>query len=434
MDAPLDNYLIPLMESCGYSVKSLLGHGGFGSVYLCRRSDTDESVAVKAIKIKDAKNGQEEVEVLRQLKKLDADKHNLVRFIRHLELQGHFFLEFEKLDVTLRDFLKHSSRPLYLSEIREITQQMLVALDTLKSIRMVHADVELDNIMLINHQRHPFKVKLIDFGMSLDVSKLCPGDIFQDLEHRAPEILLGLPLSEAVDMWALGSLIASVYICASLYSGNCELENIADIVQLHGLPDDHLLNYGIYTTKYFYKDSQWRLKTECSCSLRSGSSWNSWRSQSSSNSLRSGRSRRSDGSWNSWRSGSSETSDTSSSSNEQPEVHQLVTDTWLITRMDDIVKSRPGTAGLKDTQAFIGLLKEMLQVDPEKRVNPGDALRHPFITMKDFPSDSIIESSAHENISDISPVLLVSASSHHSTDEEISVTEGNHRFKSRNQN
>uniref|UniRef100_A0A3P8UZ34 Protein kinase domain-containing protein n=1 Tax=Cynoglossus semilaevis TaxID=244447 RepID=A0A3P8UZ34_CYNSE len=85
MDAPLDNYLIPLMESCGYSVKSLLGHGGFGSVYLCRRSDTDESVAVKAIKIKDAKNGQEEVEVLRQLKKLDADKHNLVRFIRHLE-------------------------------------------------------------------------------------------------------------------------------------------------------------------------------------------------------------------------------------------------------------------------------------------------------------------------------------------------------------
>lgn len=44
--------------------------------------------------------------------------------------------------------------------------QLLTALDGLKSLGMVHADLKLDNIMLVNHLSEPFRVKLIDFGLS----------------------------------------------------------------------------------------------------------------------------------------------------------------------------------------------------------------------------------------------------------------------------
>ncbi|KAG7456418.1 homeodomain-interacting protein kinase 2-like [Solea senegalensis] len=339
--------LVPLLKSSGYQVKELLGSGSFGHVYLCRRPDTGEMVAVKAVAKAKAKYGKEEVNNLELLRKLDADKNSLIRFNRHLERQGNVFLEFEKLDMTLYDFVFNNCRQLFLSEIQPITRQLLVALNALKSISMVHCDIKLNNIMLVNHCLQPCKVKLIDFGTAELVSNMELGDVFQHLSYRAPEVSLGLPLSEAVDMWSLGSVITTSYLKAKLYSGHCELANINDIVQLLGQPDDHVLKTGAHTRQYFYKDqdSLWKLKRECSCSMGKSCHWRSF--------------------------------------------HPLVTNetTEMFASLDDIIKTRPGSAAYEDTQAFISLLKEMMQVDPKKRITPSEALTHPFITLTYFPSD-----------------------------------------------
>uniref|UniRef100_A0A3P8VTZ2 Protein kinase domain-containing protein n=1 Tax=Cynoglossus semilaevis TaxID=244447 RepID=A0A3P8VTZ2_CYNSE len=268
----------------------LLGRGAFGYVYLCTRSDTEEMVAVKTILEEDTEFAEDEVRNLKKLQQFDPDQNCLVRFNRYQEIQKNYLLEFEKLDMNVQDFLEQSSRPLHLSEIQVITQQMLVALKALKSIQMVHGDIKLDNIMWRNQQLEPRNIKLIDFGVAQDVCELRCGDILQLLPQRAPEVLLGLPLSEAVDMWALGSVIASLYINNELYSSTCEL------------------------------DGTWKLKTECSCPT-----------------------------------GNISTSST--------------------------------TTRHEDTQAFVSLLKQILEVDPRKRISPSEALLHPFLTLTNFPSD-----------------------------------------------
>lgn len=355
-EASATDDFVPLIESSGYRVEDLLGSGNFGRVYLCTRSDTLEAVAVKAIPKKDAEFVKDEVHNLELLQDLDPDKNGLIRFHGYTELLGNVFLEFEKLDMTLYDLVMTYNRPLFLSEIQAITVQMLMALEALRSIRMVHTDIKVDNIMLTEGGQRPLQAKLIDFGLAQDVSKLVLGEVLQALPYRAPEVILGLPLSEAMDMWALGTVIGSVYMEAELYSGDCELANMNDIMQLLGRPENHLLETGIYTKKYFDKDdddSSWKLKAECTCSVQNSSAGSGFRS-------------------------------------ERCAVHPLLPDMMSeITCLEDIALTRPGTSANEDTRVFLSLLKEMLRVDPETRIQPRAALQHPFIAIKDFPSDSV---------------------------------------------
>ncbi|CAJ1064624.1 homeodomain-interacting protein kinase 2-like [Xyrichtys novacula] len=58
-------------------------------------------------------------------------------------------------------------RPLSLNEIRPIAQQLFTASHALKGIGVIHADLKPDNVMLVNHETQPFRVKLIDFGLLL---------------------------------------------------------------------------------------------------------------------------------------------------------------------------------------------------------------------------------------------------------------------------
>uniref|UniRef100_A0A8D3C768 Protein kinase domain-containing protein n=1 Tax=Scophthalmus maximus TaxID=52904 RepID=A0A8D3C768_SCOMX len=210
-----------------------------------------------------------------------------------------------------------------------------------QSIRIVHADIKPDNIMLVNHKLQPLKVKLIDFDLARTVDELKLDKTIQILSYRAPEVLLGLCLNEAVDTWALGCVMADMYLCTDLYTPLCEFDRVKDMVQMQGQPDDRLLNYGTYTENYFCKHSDsprpsWKLYIDCKRCRKGVLTWN----------------------------------------------------TSKFTSLDDIVKTRPNTTENVDTQAFLSLLKQMMEVDPEKRIIPSKALLHPFITMKDFPSES----------------------------------------------
>lgn len=46
------------------------------------------------------------------------------------------------------------------------------------------------------------------------------------LLHRAPEIILGLPFCEAIDMWSLGCVIAELFLGWPLYPGALEYDQV----------------------------------------------------------------------------------------------------------------------------------------------------------------------------------------------------------------
>lgn len=108
--------------------------------------------------------------------------------------------------------------------------------------------------MLVDPVRQPYRVKVIDFGSASHVSKAVCNTYLQSRYYRAPEIILGLPYCEAIDMWSLGCVVAELFLGWPLYPGSSEYDQIRYISQTQGLPTEHMLNNASKTTKFFYRD------------------------------------------------------------------------------------------------------------------------------------------------------------------------------------
>ncbi|KAJ4918249.1 hypothetical protein JOQ06_028009, partial [Pogonophryne albipinna] len=184
-------------KSADYRVLDFIGEGYFGKVAKCVNLKTSEIIAIKIHK--DSEDHVEEVRMLEIIRKLDPEKNNLIRLIDNFFFGDVSCIAFEMLDQSLWDFMKNRQKANSLNEIRPITQQLLVAFKALKSIGVIHSDLKLANIMLVNHQNQPFRIKLIDFGVAIPTSEVEIGREMQMLPHRAPEVYLGLPISEAID-------------------------------------------------------------------------------------------------------------------------------------------------------------------------------------------------------------------------------------------
>ncbi|XP_034944992.1 homeodomain-interacting protein kinase 2 isoform X9 [Chelonus insularis] len=332
-----------------YEVLEFLGRGTFGQVVKCWKKGTNEIVAIKILKNHPsyARQGQIEVSILSRLSQENADEFNFVRAYECFQHKSHTCLVFEMLEQNLYDFLKQNKfSPLPLKYIRPILQQVLTALLKLKQLGLIHADLKPENIMLVDPVRQPYRVKVIDFGSASHVSKAVCNTYLQSRYYRAPEIILGLPFCEAIDMWSLGCVVAELFLGWPLYPGSSEYDQIRYISQTQGLPTEHMLNNASKTTKFFYRDMDstypfWRLKT--------------------------------------------------------PEEHEAETGIkskearkYIFNCLDDIGQVNVPTdleggqllAEKADRREFIDLLKRMLTMDQvERRITPGEALHHAFVTL-----------------------------------------------------
>ncbi|XP_046395391.1 homeodomain-interacting protein kinase 2 isoform X2 [Ischnura elegans] len=331
-----------------YEVLEFLGRGTFGQVVKCWKKGTNEIVAIKILKNHPsyARQGQIEVSILSRLSQENADEFNFVRAFECFQHKSHTCLVFEMLEQNLYDFLKQNKfSPLPLKYIRPILQQVLTALLKLKQLGLIHADLKPENIMLVDPVRQPYRVKVIDFGSASHVSKAVCNTYLQSRYYRAPEIILGLPFCEAIDMWSLGCVVAELFLGWPLYPGSSEYDQIRYISQTQGLPTEHMLNNASKTTKFFYRDMDstypfWRLKTPDEHEAETG--------------IKSKEARK-----------------------------------YIFNCLDDIGQVNVPTdleggellAEKADRREFIDLLKRMLTMDQERRITPGEALNHAFVTL-----------------------------------------------------
>ncbi|CAB1429436.1 unnamed protein product [Pleuronectes platessa] len=191
------------------------GTGTFGKVAKCFSLDHAEMVAIKFLNVDD-ENISQEVEMLKAISVFDSDKKNI----------------------------------------------LLVSLESLKSLGIIHGDLKVDNLMLVNHKDPPFKLRLIDFGLAIPARYTEIGDLAQNPQFRAPEVMLGLPLAEAVDIWSLGCIMLQLFLVDSPFPFECSYGWMGNLVDLLGQPADHMLAAGEYSKEFFILDkSGWRLMT-----------------------------------------------------------------------------------------------------------------------------------------------------------------------------
>uniref|UniRef100_A0A8C6L487 non-specific serine/threonine protein kinase n=1 Tax=Nothobranchius furzeri TaxID=105023 RepID=A0A8C6L487_NOTFU len=345
-----------------YEVLEFLGRGTFGQVVKCWKRGTNEIVAIKILKNHPsyARQGQIEVSILARLSTESADDYNFVRAYECFQHKNHTCLVFEMLEQNLYDFLKQNKfSPLPLKYIRPVLQQVATALMKLKSLGLIHADLKPENIMLVDPSRQPYRVKVIDFGSASHVSKAVCSTYLQSRYYRAPEIILGLPFCEAIDMWSLGCVIAELFLGWPLYPGASEYDQIRYISQTQGLPAEYLLSAGTKTTRFFNRDPDstyplWRLKTA-----------------------------------------EDHEGETGIKSKEARKYIFNCLDDMAQVNMTSDLEGSDMLAEKADRREFIDLLTKMLTIDADKRITPIETLNHPFVTMShllDFPHSTHVKS------------------------------------------
>lgn len=252
-----------------YDLVATVGKGTFGEVTQGWRRSTGEMVAIKILK-NEGYHGRvvkNELRLLQALREVNTEESHVVRFLESFGDGACTYLVFELLEQNLFDFQKRNNfLPLPVRHIRTITAQVLAALVKLKELSIIHADLKPENIMLVDHARYPFRVKLIDFGSASIVTEVChvKEPYIQSRFYRAPEILLGLPFCEKVDIWSLGCVVAELHLGWPLYPGVNEYDQVRYICSTLGLPRAELLRAARKTRSFFqwvpHPTGSWQLK------------------------------------------------------------------------------------------------------------------------------------------------------------------------------
>ena len=242
-----------------YEILGMIGKGSFGQVCKCYDHKLKEIVAVKVVrnKRKFHKQGAVEVKLLKVMKDQDPeDNYNIVAIKNHFTFRNHLCIVFELLSISLYDLLKlNGFQGFQIGLVSKFAIQILVSLQYSQSLGIVHCDLKPENILL----KHKDKcgIKLIDFGSGCYENERIYTYI-QSRFYRAPEVMLGIAYTAAIDMWSLACILVELFIGYPVFPGENEAEQFLRITEVLGLAPSSLLDQS--TRKNVFFDSQGQLR------------------------------------------------------------------------------------------------------------------------------------------------------------------------------
>lgn len=235
-----------------YEILSLLGQGSFGQVFKAYDHKKKEHVALKIIRNEPKFNKQAKVEI-RILENVIINdpkfRSNIVQLKHAFFFRGHACLVFELLHINLYEFLKQVKFVgLSLDLIRRISIQILHGLQFLTRFGIIHCDLKPENILL--KQPNKTGIKIIDVGSGCYQSEQIYTYI-QSRFYRAPEIILGITYTCAIDIWSLGCILCELYLGYPLFPGESEAEEILMFMEVIGMPSEDFIKRGSRTNRFF---------------------------------------------------------------------------------------------------------------------------------------------------------------------------------------
>ena len=214
--------------SISFKVAGVVGKGVFSTVLKCSTISNTTSVeipptiAMKCVRHNEtmAKAATQEIKFLQQLKGSRGIVPLFLPLMGSIEYRGHVVLVFPFLEYNLRDVLIKFGKGVGLSlqAVRSYFGQLLAAATHLKKHGIIHADLKPDNILVSGDFA---TVQLADFGSAFETTapENQPTPYLVSRYYRAPEIILGLTPTIAIDLWSLSVTVAEVFLGDVLFRG-----------------------------------------------------------------------------------------------------------------------------------------------------------------------------------------------------------------------
>jgi serine/threonine protein kinase/TolB-like protein/Tfp pilus assembly protein PilF len=228
-----------------YEIRSPIGAGGMGEVYLAHDAQLDRPVALKLLPSDVTRDEDRLRRFQQEARATSALNHpNILTIFEIGESDGTNFIATEFIDgVTLRDYMARGRmKP---DEVLDVSIQVASALAAAHEAGIVHRDIKPENIML----RRDGYVKVLDFGLAklteqrassspnaLTLADTGPGIVIGTVTYMSPEQARGLRVDERTDIFSFGVVLYEMLAGRAPFGGPTPSDVIVAILDREPQP------------------------------------------------------------------------------------------------------------------------------------------------------------------------------------------------------
>ena len=217
-----------------YEIKSLLGEGGMGNVFLAEHVSLGRKVAIKSLHQQLVKNEGIRIRFKNEASTMAHFQHpKIVALYDYIEEDDGLYLIMEYVDgMSLDEYIKVKSGPIPEAKAIPMMEQILEAFAYAHSLGIVHRDIKPSNIIITKND----EIKILDFGIAKVLSeggnKLTKtGTQMGTVFYMSPEQVKGKDVDSRSDIYSLGVTFFQMLTGSSPYDRlNTEYEIYSKIV------------------------------------------------------------------------------------------------------------------------------------------------------------------------------------------------------------
>jgi serine/threonine protein kinase/Tol biopolymer transport system component len=226
-----------------YEIRSPLGAGGMGEVYLAQDTELGRAVAIKILPADVAADQQRMNRFVQEARAASALSHPNILAIYEIGWDGATrFIAMEYVEgETLRQRMARA--PMKLGDVLDVVIQSASALSAAHAAGVVHRDVKPENIML----RADGYVKVLDFGLAKlahddegatdteaptrALVNTSPGTVMGTIIYMSPEQARGRETDARADVWSLGVVLYEMVTGRQPFAGETSSHVIVSILE-----------------------------------------------------------------------------------------------------------------------------------------------------------------------------------------------------------
>jgi non-specific serine/threonine protein kinase len=233
-----------------YEIRSKIGAGGMGDVYVAFDTLLERQVAIKVFPPEFGREAERLARFVREAKAASALNHPGILTVFDTGRQsGMYFIVTELVEgMTLREWVSQDHPSL--AQLVDAVRQAALALGAAHRAGIVHRDIKPENLM----RRRDGLVKVLDFGIAKmipsgdgnraseqEIPLTAAGSLVGTVRYMSPEQASGEPVDGRTDIWSLGVVFYELATGRAPFGKGSVIATVVDITSREPLPLSTLL-------------------------------------------------------------------------------------------------------------------------------------------------------------------------------------------------